>query len=142
MGMLLQGPTLFIDGGTKSPPIQILNKESTHIPEFTVCHTTRYDPPLPHDLIHHDARISIINLPAVLTHFNFQKGSKSRKALNYSPLKYKGRHNFSSQRRDQSTPLLSRTQRKKKRRGIYSGQILIYTRIATRSHLIRTARNR
>ena len=87
MGMLLQGPTLFIDGGTKSPPIQILNKESSRIPEFTACHTTRYDLPLPHDLIHHDARISIINLPAVLTHLNFQRGSKYRKASQLLPFK-------------------------------------------------------
>ena len=39
----------------------------------------RYDLPLPHDFIHHDARISIINLSTLFTHFNFQKRSRYEK---------------------------------------------------------------
>ena len=81
-------------------------KKSVHILDLWHVESVRDQPSLPHNLIHHDARISFINLPAVLAHFNFRKS-----------LKYKGRHDFSNQRRDQSVPLFSLGTEKEKVEG-------------------------
>ena len=79
------------------------------------------------------ARISIINL-SVAHPLQLSKKAKSMKRyLNRSPLKYKGRHDFSNQRRDQSAPLLSLELREGENGGsICGGWILIYTMIVTR----------
>ena len=138
--MLLHGSTLFIDGGTKSPHMQILNHPKSQFVSQNLRHVLQPDMNKILFVMTPGSRSLICHLSSPTSTFKKVQGTKRH--LNCSPSKYKGRHDFSSQRTDQSTPLLSRTQRKKKRRGIYSGQILIYTRIATRSHLIRTARNR
>jgi len=111
----------------------------------------RYATPLPHTLIHYDDRISIINLLVVLTCFKLPKKLEVWMGISTTPLQSTN-GNTSKARRDQSTSLLPlELGEGGSEEGIYSGQILIYTKITTcvpphqdhpRRHLIKTARDR
>jgi len=75
----------------------------------------------------------------ILTHINFQKSSEYEKTPplrvfpNCSPMKYKGRHDFSKidQARGRMSPLTSSLRLRGGRESICSDRILIFIRIAT-----------
>ena len=131
----LQRSALIINGEARSFPTQILKfpKNSSIFIDFWHVKSVKYQPPLPHDRIHHDTKISFINLPAVLQSWciqinsqrcaimsqilmkvcinqsstlTFRKAQSMKRHRSYSPSKYKGCHEFSSQRTDQSSLFL------------------------------------
>ena len=100
--------------------IQILYYLKSRFISWILWHvkSAKYDPPLPHDLIHYDSTISIMNLPTVLTHFNFQKSSRYENAS--QPLSFKVQRTTRLLKLEERSmlfpPSISETQRRKIRR--------------------------
>jgi len=82
-------------------------KELISIPKFTLCQINQI-----RSTSATGSRSLIHQLSSPASTF---KAQNTKRHLNCSPSKYKGRHDFPSQKRNQSTPLLlSRTRRRRK----------------------------
>jgi len=126
MARLFSGSTLFIDEGIKLPSIRI----STHL-LIVSSNLILFNMSNQPDMIHHMISVIMTQFANCYHPLQLPKRLRTRKRILTASLQ--SRLNFPSQKRDQSTPLLSsRTRGKRKWRGICSSQIWTYTKIATR----------
>ena len=141
MSQLFPGSFLFI-GEEASSHIQISTISESQFASRIFRHdkSVGYDLPQPCDLIHHEVRISVINLSVVFTHSSFQRGFRIRKGILTSPFRVQATPQLLEPEPNQFSSLfLLGAWRKRKRRGICNGQFLT-PRSRHGSHLIRNSR--